>query len=68
MIETASLVEGLVGKEVVVQASDLQAEFRVKGRLVSYSDSWAEPELLVLEEADGNMLLLRNWSLVAVEG
>jgi hypothetical protein len=52
----------------VVQTSDLKAEFRVKGRLVSYSDSWAEPELLVLEEADGNMLLLRNWSLVAIEG
>jgi hypothetical protein len=69
MIETGCIVKSLVGKEVVVQLSSLTpANFRVRGRLLGYSFNWAEPELLVLEEEDGSRIVLRSWSVIAIEG
>ena len=68
MIETTPIIKSLLGKEVIVQTSNLKTQFKVKGRLLGYSFNWAEPELLVLEEEDGSRIVLRSWSVIAIEG
>jgi hypothetical protein len=61
-----SIVEGLMYKDVVVlvQSSDSKAEVKIKGRMIGYSDGWAEPELLLIQDERGEMVLVQNWNLI----
>jgi hypothetical protein len=66
MIEAASILEWLKGKEVTVQASGL----KVQGRLLHHSENnqvGHVPSMLVLD-ADGVKVLLRDWALITVTG
>jgi len=61
-----SLLDAYVGARITVHVGDE----KVSGKLINYKHSqkapWHSPEVLVLEDATGRDLIVRNWDKIEV--